>query len=273
MLAFIHIEAAVGPAVSDILRQSFGLGHCDLVSWRQYGRAHASPRLADLKHALQFYPALESVSGHLVVPHCGYERLRRDIRYFTLLREPLERSAAQYLEHVRAMGKEAPPFDGWISQEACRNLMTKKLGGTGNSDDAIQMLETRVGCTGLAERLDESLLLIRRWANRPQLDIRSRQLEPSAGDSGRQQLLTDPRSRDALIDANLEDIRLHLYVANELFPRQLAGYGSTLPADLEEFRASNQALPRSPWLVPGLVYRDAVYRRAAQISTAVRRAA
>lgn len=273
MLAFIEMEGTIGPVVSSILRRSFGARHCELVSWRQYAQSTARARPADLKHAIQFYPSLESIGGRLVVPHCGYERVCRDIRYFTLLSEPLERCAAHFQQHVRETGREARPFEQWIQDKAVRNLMTRKLAGTEHSNDAIQILETRVGCTGLAERLDESLLLIRRWANDSRLDLRYRLPKSDDDQSVRRRLLADARSRDLLVEANWEDIRLYLYAANELFPRQLAGYGSRLEADLLEFQEANHVIPPSRWQAASLAYRDALYHRAARISTALRRAA
>ncbi len=273
MLAFIHIEATVGTAVTSLLRQSFGLRHCDLASWSQYREEYASPGGTDLKRALLFYPSLESISGHIVTPHCGYEQLRPDIRYFTFLSEPLDRCASHYQHQRQTMHKDTPPFEEWIQQEVYRNFMTKKLAGTGKSDDAIQTLETRVGCTGLTEQFDESLLLLRRWANHPRVDIRYREQGVSAHDDIKRQLLTDSRSRERLMEANEEDRRLYFYVANELFPRQLAGYGSSLEADLAAFRSSNRSRTLYPRDLPSLVYRHAVYRRAAQLNTAIRRAA
>ncbi len=273
MLAFIHIEATVGTAITTLLRQSFGLRHCDLASWSQYRQEYASPGITDLKRALLFYPALESVSGHIVTPHCGYEQLRPDIRYFTFLSEPLDRCASHYQHQRQTMRKDTPLFEEWIGQEVYHNFMTKKLAGTGRSDDAIQTLETRVGCTGLTERFDESLLLLRRWANSPRLDIRYGQPDASGPDDIKRQLLADSRSRKLLLEANEEDRRLYLYAANELLPRQLAGYGASLEADLSEFRTSNRSLMLYPRHLPSLVYRHAVYRRAAQLNTAIRRAA
>ncbi len=273
MLAFIHIEKAAGTTITTILRKSFGLGHCDLASWHEYRQEYAAPSATDLQRALLFYPRLQSISGHIVVPHCGYERLRPDIRYYTFLREPLNRCASHYQHQVQTMEKNPPPFEEWIQQEVYHNFMTKKLAASGRVDDAIETLETRVGCTGLVERFDESLLLLRRWANVPGLDIRYQHQNVAPRDELKQHLLCDPRTRNALIEANQEDLKLYDHVVNELFLRQSAQYGPSLRTDLEAFRAVNTPMPLYPAHLPSLLYRHAVYRRAAQLTSALRRAA
>jgi hypothetical protein len=273
MLAFIHIEKAAGTTITSILRQSFGLAHCDLASWRQYRQEYAAPSKSDLERALFFYPGLKSISGHIVTPFCGYEQVRPDICYYTLLREPLQRCASHYQHQVQTMHKDAPPFEDWIRQEVYHNFMTKKLSGTVYAEDAIQTLETRVGCTGLVERFDESLLLFYRWANEPRLDLRYHKRNVAPHDEIKQQLLSHPKTRQMLIEANQEDLRLHFYVVNELFPRQLAGYGPFMAADLEEFRTHNRARSLYPRHLPSFLYRHAIYRRAAQLNSAIRRAA
>jgi hypothetical protein len=273
MLAFIHIEKAAGTTITTILRQSFGLLHCDLASWRQYREEYAVPTAVDLRRAVQFYPGLESVSGHGVVPHCGFDRICPEIRYYTLLREPIRRCASHYQHQVQTMRKMTPPFDEWIRQEVYHNFMTKKLGGTDRAEDAIALLESRVGMVGLVERFDESLLLLRRWARHPRLDIRYRSQNVAPKDVIKDQLLSDPRTLQAIRDVNQEDQKLFEYIVRERFPRQVAEYGPELPGDLAAFRRDNHPPRLYPQHLPSLLYRHAVYRRAAQLNSLIRRAA
>ncbi len=273
MLAFIHIEKAAGTTITTILRQSFGLSHCDLTSWHAYRQEYAAPSATDLKRALLFYPKLQSVSGHIVVPHCGYEEVCPDIRYYTFLRDPLKRCASHYQHQVQTMEKEPPPFEEWIQQEVYHNFMTKKLAVSGRADDAIEALESRVGCTGLVERFDESLMLLRRWADVPQFDIRYQPQNVAPRDEIKKYLLRDESTRKAMIETNQEDLKLYNHVVYELFPRQLAEYGPSLQADLDAFHRTNAPSPLYPRQLPSLVYRHAIYRPAARLTSALRRAA
>lgn len=273
MLAFIHIEKAAGTTITTILRQSFGLGHCDLASWHQYRQEYAAPSATDLQRAMSFYPKLQSVSGHIVVPHCGYEQVCPDIRYYTFLRDPLKRCASHYQHQVQTMDKEPPPFEEWIQQEVYHNFMCKKLAASGRADDAIETLESRVGCTGLVERFDESLLLLRRWANVPQFDIRYHRQNVAPRDEIKKYLLRDESTRAAMTEVNQEDIKLYEHVRNVLFPRQLSGYGSSMEDDVAAFRRTNEPDPLYPRQLPSLLYRRAIYRPAARLTSALRRVA
>ncbi|MEZ6054681.1 MAG: hypothetical protein R3C02_25465 [Planctomycetaceae bacterium] len=273
MLAFIHIEKAAGTTITTILRQSFGLGHCDLASWHEYRQEYATPSATDLHRALLFYPRLKSISGHIVVPHCGYEQICPGIRYYTFLREPLKRCASHYQHQVQTMDKEPPPFEEWIQQEVYHNFITKKLATSGRAEDAIETLESRVGCTGLVERFDESLLLLRRWANLPELDIRYQRQNVAPRDEIKNELLWNASSRQAIIDTNQEDLELYNHVVKELFPRQLAEYGAALESDLEAFRNANTPPRLYPGQLPSFVFRHAIYRPAARLTSALHRAA
>lgn len=223
MLAHIHVMKTAGQTICDILRQSFPLSHCDL----------QSPNVAsaaELRWAQRCYPRLKSLTGHYVRPYGDLDAWSGSIRYFTFLRDPIQRCASHYQFMHSRNGYRVPFFD-WIRKNG-GDHQTRYFTSHRNADAAIEILERKVGFVGLVERFDESLVLWRRWANEPQLNIRYRSRNIAADNRIKQELLADPQSRALLDEFNREDSRLYQYAREVIYPRQLAVFGCVSPEEV-----------------------------------------
>jgi hypothetical protein len=212
-----------GQTICDILRQSFPGSHCDL----------QSPSVAsanELRLTRRFYPGLKSLTGHYVRPYGDLDTWPGPIRYFTFLRDPIQRCASHY-QFMVSRNNFRVSFVDWIRKNG-GDHQTRYFTSQRNADAAIEVLERKVGFVGLVERFDESLVLWRQWANEAQLNIRYRSRNIAADNRIKQELLADSQSRALLEEFNGEDVRLYQYARDVIYPRQLGRWGHVSPEEV-----------------------------------------
>ncbi len=205
------------------------------------------------------YPRLSSISGHGIVPCGDLADVFPDIRFFTFLREPLDRCASDY-QFRRRRGGLKVTFEDWIQTPLARNHQTRQLCGREDANLAIAVLESRVGFVGLVERFHPSLVMFSRWCNDCRLDIRHRSKNVAHDSSIKHELLTNLNSRRQLIEANREDLRLYDYVLTQYFPRQEADFGPRLNSDVKAFEAFNVPRPVYPRQALSTLVREFIYK-------------
>ena len=236
MLVFIHINKTAGRTVRYILRSSYGTRHCDVEPWgrRDGDLVFSTP---DLRRLRRLYPNLASIAGHGVTGYADLEEPGTTFRYFTFLRDPLKLCASRFQYHVEARGKKRLVFERWIEQEWLRNAQTKRIGGTASAGDAIRVISAKDVFVGLTERFDESMLLLR-TLRAGDLDLAYAPVNVARSNGIARELLADPRTRQALVDANRADLELYDHAVNELYPAVRREYGPTLDDDVADYRAS-----------------------------------
>lgn len=238
LLAFVHVEKAAGTTVHQIQKRWFGAGYCPVEKWSLEDDAFSAD---DLRRLRRLYPRLRAIGGHWVKPYGDLERGACPVLWWTLLREPLARCASHYQYQVQRMGKTLS-FEEWIADPRYRNFQTKKLVGCGDPEAAARLLAERFVFVGLAERFDESMLMLRRRVA-PERPLRWIPENVASGDELKSSLLEDAERRALLAEANRADLELYRYVAEELFPRERAAYGErALAADLERLTRERERL-------------------------------
>jgi len=212
-----------GQTICGILRQSFPGNHCDLVVPR--------PALArDVRWALRFYPRLKSIAGHCVVPYSDLETAGFSPRYFTFLRDPVQRCVSHYQFSVQKNGLRQR-FDRWLVMHT--NYQTQALSNTQQAARAIEILEERVGFVGLVERFHESLVLLRQWSGGA-LDVRYRARNIAVDNSIKQKLLADPDTVARIREYHEADDKVFAYARDVIYPRQVRQFGAGLAAAVAE---------------------------------------
>jgi hypothetical protein len=257
VLAFVHIPKTAGSTISAILRQSFRTQHCDVRLGRDFDVFPLSP--AVLQRIGWVYRRLHSIAGHGVVPSGDLRRAGFEPRFYTFLRDPVVRCASEY-QYLVQRNNLTTRFDQWIETDPVRNRMTKMLGGQENANAAIAVLRQRVEFVGLAERFDESLVLLRHHFPTAALDIRYRSKNVTRDNQLKTRLLNDSQTREKLILANREDCRLYDHVRESIYPEQVRAYGPTLPADVARFQASNVRPLPYPRQLASLLLRELIYK-------------
>ena len=188
--AFVHIFKTAGTTVTGILRRNFSTRHFDTRLFRNRTPASAE----DLRRIMMIYPSLVSIAGHAIRPFTDLERGYPNLQFYTFLREP----RARIFSAFRFGAVNLVRNDGWRPTGAqemevvLRKTIQRRakemcaaLSRDARVEPAIQMLNEKIGFVGLLERFDESLLSMRQWMEKPDLDVRYRRLNVSGDLSGK----------------------------------------------------------------------------------------
>jgi hypothetical protein len=228
MLAHVHIMKTAGQTFRSILRQSFPGKHCDLIATKQAS-------LEDIRWAQRFYPGLKSIAGHCVRPYVDLDETGLTPRYFTFLRDPVQRCASHYQFSMERKPRRVP-FEEWILTNS--NYHTRMLSDSEDADRAIEILERKIGFVGLVERFNESLLLFEQWCNDEALNIQYRSINIARNNRVKQEILGNSNYVALIEEFHQSDRVIDAYARNVIYPRQIKQFGPTLPAKLQELEDS-----------------------------------
>uniref|UniRef100_UPI0035697D39 sulfotransferase family 2 domain-containing protein n=1 Tax=Pontiella sp. TaxID=2837462 RepID=UPI0035697D39 len=193
IIAFAHIPKTAGTTLISILRRSYG--------WRHFDRpGFYRPLTADdLKQIRKVYRGLASIAGHTIQPHTDLHE-QHPIRYYTFLRDPAKRLVSEFKFYLRRSAYDGnvhenleASWNTWLPTRS--NYQCRYLSNEESAEKALEIIQDRIPFIGLLERFDESLLLFRKWADDPRLDIHYTTLNKGDGGSehGR---VTDEHIRD-----------------------------------------------------------------------------
>ncbi len=239
MLVFIHINKTAGRTVRYILRSSFGLRHCEVEPWQA---TWTGPPFSthDLHRLRKIYPKLESIGGHRLRAYVDLEENGTEFKYFTFMRDPLKTSASHFQYNVQYRGKKNLVFEDWIQRDWPRNRQTKMIARKADAAEAIRIIQKKNVFVGLTERFDESMLLLKA-AMAHNLNIGYKRVNVARSNSLAQDLLSNKKTREMLVAANQEDLRLYSFVKQELYPSFQKGYGHALEADVWAYQKARNS--------------------------------
>lgn len=210
-IAFVHIQKTAGTSLKFVLRNSFGIRHCD-VNPLDPGQTFLGT--GDLAFARSVTPGLMSISSHEIVEPTRY--LGNAVLPYTILRDPVSRMLSHF-QHKVATGRHDGDFRRFLEDEDNHNFQVRKIAGDEDLDKARRLLREQYFFAGLAERFDASLRVLQALCPYP-LDIRYR-LRNVAGDNRlRAAIESDDRLMEAAEAANRLDRQLWTYVDETLFP-------------------------------------------------------
>jgi hypothetical protein len=234
MLVFVHINKTGGNTVCHILRSSYGLRHCQVEPWhaRWTGPAFSTQ---DLKRLRKFYPNLKSIAGHRLTGYIDLHENGTEFKYFTFMRNPLKSSASRFQFRVQVKGKTDLSFEEWIQQDWTRNHQTKWIAGVDDVAEAIRIIKGKNIFVGFAESFDESMVMLKGLlAN--DLNISYRPVNVAPKNTIKEQLLSNKRTRQMLIEAQKADLELYDHVRQEIYPTYQKEYGSSLQSDVARYQ-------------------------------------
>jgi hypothetical protein len=272
MYAFVHVEKTGGTTMLSILRRSFGSRHCD-IRLPLARRKKLAPdqrsviTAADLTRVSKIYRNIAGISGHSVKAYSDLEQACPDIRYMTILRDPVARFRSHFLN--RGLAHTRKDFEAWISSSWTHNWQTKMIAGEANANKAIDLLASRFGFVGFTEKFDESLVLLGDWfgpgSYRPVYRAKNRlQEKRRPRDIAREQYdmsyLDSPATIERIRAANADDERLVEFARREIYAAQVARHQGDLAAEVAELRSLNGQTARLREPVWGTVLRNFVYK-------------
>jgi hypothetical protein len=262
LLAFMHIEKAAGITVEIILRRNFGNRHCDIQPWWQPNKIFTA---ADYRKLRLLYPRLLSIAGHKIRPCSDLYEVRPDVRYFTTMRDPIERCVSHYQFQIQNLKYHTQPFEEWIEERQHHNFVTKKIADADDVDEAIRILNEQFIFVGLLKRFDESMVMLRRLLKPWPLDIRYTPKNVVRRHDIKRRILDDENLRRRVEQVNELDLQVYRYVVEKLYPRQQAEYGPGLEDEVEQFRATNREPRFSLPLIMNRARRNLLYKPALAI--------
>lgn len=253
VIAFIHIKKTAGKTVKHIMRRELGLTHCDVKRWRRSDECFDA---AGLRRLRRVYPRLRSIAGHSIKPYSDLKEFYPDLKYYTFLREPIARSISQYQYHMRMGRSVKGSFEEWIRDPAYHNLQVHSIAGAADLERALRLLESEVDFVGLTERLDESLALMKRALDLPDIDLSSGRINAAKDNSIRDSILADPLRVALLREANELDLELYEYAKSVIYERQKNDFGNVTEIHYDGASWKRYSLP----YCLNTVYREAVYK-------------
>jgi hypothetical protein len=252
LLVFVHINKTAGTTVRHILRSSYGARHADVEPW--HGAWEDPPfSTPDLRRVRKLYPNLASIAGHRVTGYSDLEEPGTDLGYVTFLREPISMCASRFQYQLDYRKKERV-FEEWIRNGWVRDAQTQRIGGTANVNDAVAMIDKKDMFVGLTERFDESMVLLKAL-RAPDLDIRYERVNVAKSSKVAKDLLSDPATRQMIVEANQADLELYEYVQRELYPTFQRAFGPSLEDTVAEYGRTPHTFNRRNLALYGLKQR------------------
>ncbi|HEY1288709.1 MAG TPA: sulfotransferase family 2 domain-containing protein [Burkholderiales bacterium] len=245
LIAFLHIPKTAGTTLNSVLAREYGPDESYEIMMR--GMAWILPeqpiirrrllsfsKVLRLRTAVRTHPRLRLVHGHFDLSIARH--LPADTRFFTLLRDPVERAISHYYHYRRRAIDRLHPvamratLAEWVS--ACGlvemdNGQTRRLAGEMNlacGRVTPAMLEraasrlAKFAVVGLTERFDQSLALLQRafgWGARPGLPENVGEDRPGRAEVGEEALRAIER-------CNRFDLELYRF-ASGLFEARVRG--------------------------------------------------
>jgi hypothetical protein len=219
--AFCHIPKTGGMTFHDMLRRFLGANH--LITLPANGWVYQGQ---DLRRDLKLNPNLRSIGGHAVRPFVDFGDLDPRIVWYTILREPIERTISNYQHQYEKQGSRFD-FHTWLQRKCNQNWHVAMLAGEQDLEAAKQILSERVWCFGSIERYHEFLLLFRRRMGWRGFNVTYRKRRnPPRTDSIRRRVKANMSEYiDDLLRANELDIKLYEYAMTELYSKEVQQYG------------------------------------------------
>ncbi len=255
-VAFCHIEKAAGTSLIGALRKAFALRFVALRPLS--GPAGRLANAHDLKVVRRLNPWIRCVAGHAVVPHAGLQDAP-DLKFISLLRDPVKRAASQYRFWVQRMGSSMTPEE-YLEHPASSNLQVRKIAGSDDVDAARRIVEKHFLLIGMVEQFDEFMVLL---ASRLGMPAERFAYAPKNLAASRGPLALPDGFEAALEERNRSDIELYRWVGSEVLPRMRDQAGIDLDEATDAFRGACEAAGTGglrEWL--DLAYRNAYMKPA-----------
>jgi hypothetical protein len=159
IIAFTHIKKCAGTTLEHILRINFFMRYCEVKNLAK--NADTSSRgffqAEDMGQVFLLNPFIKCIAGHTLKPFGSLIDYYPNIRFITLLRDPIKRYVSQFYSTDNSKDKRT--FEQYLDLETIKNKQTKTIAGKAELDVAKQIIHERFLLVGVVEEFDEFLIL------------------------------------------------------------------------------------------------------------------
>lgn len=212
MIVFDHIPKTAGTTLKFILRNNFGMFHCDTNLSKKDPFTNR-----ELELAKKLFFSIKSISGHNLknpTHHITGEKCF----YITILRDPIKRCVSHFQDDCLRRGNTLP-LNEWIKNKKLHNLQVKYIAGEENLSKTKKIIKDEFSFVGITEKFDESLQLFKTIYSQP-LNINYKKMIIAKDNKIKNNILNDPELVEIVKKYNQLDLKLYNYVLQEIFPKR-----------------------------------------------------
>jgi hypothetical protein len=233
ILAFVHITKAAGTSLTNLLRYNYPITHCDVKPLSKDSSRVFSSR--DMKKIMKINPWVKSISGHSITPSSDLRKAYPNIRYITLMRDPIERYISAYLYFVDVRGYEGD-ITNYSASGYQWNFQVKKIAGVEDVQAAKQIVDKELLLVGLVEEFAGFLLLLKKKLSDDEFKLHSFHENKGKKNHMRRKVLDNlDQYLPVIKERNKLDIELYNYV-KEKWKQEKINYGPSYSKDLERMK-------------------------------------
>lgn len=164
LVCFLHIEKCAGTTMNDILKNNYWNYYLDspyiYEGFDNYQKFHLKSK--ELYLISKKIPKFKAFGGHSIRVYENYSNLlNKDVFYFTLFRNPLNRYISNYL-YIKQNLKKNISFEEYLNNKYYNNFITKKICDEEDIDKALYIINKYNVFVGFTKHYDLSLLLMQK---------------------------------------------------------------------------------------------------------------
>ncbi len=228
ILAFAHIEKTAGTTVSRRLRMLMGSNHLDIKPWKPKMNKLSSK---DLEKILFYFPWVKSIAGHSVKPSEELISEFTNLRFYTFLRNPVDRIISLYVHRFEKNKTAQINFKDWYFKKCIDNWQVQFIAGNEDLQRACEIIQQHFIYVGIAESFEACWKEFSGIAGVPYINnIDRSSYNMTANKELKEQLKADPEIVEFILSKNKLDNELHQLAKNKQL--QTATLKNTFPISL-----------------------------------------
>ncbi len=259
LIANVHIEKAAGQTFISILEKNFTYQHCRAKPFTK--RSNGIFTSKDMMILFVINPFVKIISGHSVKSYSDLRNIIPNIRYVTVLRDPVNRYISQYQYWVEQRGQSID-FDQFLNDPSTHNFQIKKIVNSEDLEHAKEVLTKEFFHVGIVEEFDLFLNTLKIKLSPMRFNVIYKRQNVGSGKIKAKIFERSDSLLEQIIEKNSVDIKLYNYVKDVLIERGKSKYLDLKRSNEIDFKCEEQCEYHEPkiqfWKVYRLYYQQII---------------